>query len=105
MIVSDAKVVTMFLVASYFFFMPLFLNEGALWWTTYMILSSLQKVVGGLHDNHNIPTLLQSLGLILEYSPSMYTSYDDQFINFVQRVFVSPEVGNIYFSSDIWTKT
>ncbi|KAM3352865.1 hypothetical protein ACQJBY_024208 [Aegilops geniculata] len=50
-----------------------------------------KKVVGGLHDNHNIPTLLQSLGLILEYSPSMYTSYDDQFINFVQRVFVSPE--------------
>ncbi|VAH82321.1 unnamed protein product [Triticum turgidum subsp. durum] len=50
-----------------------------------------KKVVGGLHDSHNIPTLLQSLGLILEYSPSMYTSYDDQFINFVQRVFVSPE--------------
>ncbi|XP_044977567.1 sister chromatid cohesion protein PDS5 homolog A-B isoform X2 [Hordeum vulgare subsp. vulgare] len=50
-----------------------------------------KKVVVGLHDNHNIPTLLQSLGLILEYSPSMYTSYDDQFINFVQRVFVSPE--------------
>lgn len=50
-----------------------------------------KKVVGGLRDNHNIPTLLQSLGLILEHSPSMYTLYDDQIINFVQRVFVSPE--------------
>lgn len=55
-----------------------------------------KKVVGVLKktyipDNHNIPTLLQSLGLILEHSPSMYTSYDEHIIKFVQRVFVSSE--------------
>uniref|UniRef100_A0ACD5VVH9 Uncharacterized protein n=1 Tax=Avena sativa TaxID=4498 RepID=A0ACD5VVH9_AVESA len=51
-----------------------------------------EKVVDGLglHANHNIPTLLQSLGLILEHSPSMYTLLsDDQFINFFERVFDS----------------
>ncbi|EMS52928.1 Sister chromatid cohesion protein PDS5-like protein A [Triticum urartu] len=42
-------------------------------------------------DDKKFAKLCKSLGLILEYSPSMYTSYDDQFINFVQRVFVSPE--------------
>ncbi|PNT73259.1 hypothetical protein BRADI_2g56220v3 [Brachypodium distachyon] len=50
-----------------------------------------EKVVGGLHDNLNVPTLLQSLGLILEHSPCMYMLYDDQIISFVQHVFVSPE--------------
>ena len=81
------------------FCMPSFLYKGVPLCTTYIIFSSLQKVVGGLHDNHNIPTLLQSLGLILEHSPSMYTLYDDQFINFVQHVFVSPEVGKLLYSN------
>ena len=79
------------------FCMPSFLYKGVPLCTTYIIFSSLQKVVGGLHDNRNIPTLLQSLGLILEHSPTMYTSYDHQLINFVQRVFVSPEELGTYF--------
>ncbi|KAI4962776.1 hypothetical protein ZWY2020_025779 [Hordeum vulgare] len=47
-----------------------------------------KKVVVGLHDNHNIPTLLQSLGLILSILLPCIHHMTHQFINFVQR-FVS----------------
>ncbi|KAG8054616.1 hypothetical protein GUJ93_ZPchr0001g29862 [Zizania palustris] len=50
-----------------------------------------EKVIAALDDNHNVPTLLQSLGLILEHSPSMYKLYDKQIINFVQDILCSTE--------------
>ncbi|XP_040378681.1 sister chromatid cohesion protein PDS5 homolog A isoform X2 [Oryza brachyantha] len=50
-----------------------------------------EKVIVALDDNYNIPTLLQSLGLIVEHSPSMYTLYDKQIINFVQDILCSTE--------------
>uniref|UniRef100_J3L679 Uncharacterized protein n=1 Tax=Oryza brachyantha TaxID=4533 RepID=J3L679_ORYBR len=51
-----------------------------------------EKVIVALDDNYNIPTLLQSLGLIVEHSPSMYTLYDKQIINFVQDILCSTEI-------------
>ncbi|KAF0902491.1 hypothetical protein E2562_017891, partial [Oryza meyeriana var. granulata] len=50
-----------------------------------------EKVVVALDDNHNVPTLLQSLGLILEHSPSLYKLYDKQIMNFAQDILCSTE--------------
>ncbi|WVZ68025.1 hypothetical protein U9M48_017016 [Paspalum notatum var. saurae] len=50
-----------------------------------------EKVVTGLNDNHNIPTLLQSLGLILEHSPSVYELYERQIINCTQDILLSAD--------------
>uniref|UniRef100_A0A0E0CAV0 Sister chromatid cohesion protein PDS5 homolog A n=1 Tax=Oryza meridionalis TaxID=40149 RepID=A0A0E0CAV0_9ORYZ len=51
-----------------------------------------EKVVAALDDNYNVPTLLQSLGLILEHSPSMYKLYDKKIMNFVQDILCSTEI-------------
>uniref|UniRef100_A0A0D9V8B2 Tudor domain-containing protein n=1 Tax=Leersia perrieri TaxID=77586 RepID=A0A0D9V8B2_9ORYZ len=51
-----------------------------------------ERVVDALDDNYNVPTLLQTLGLILEHSPSMYELYDKQIINFVQNILCSTEI-------------
>uniref|UniRef100_K3XDX2 Sister chromatid cohesion protein n=1 Tax=Setaria italica TaxID=4555 RepID=K3XDX2_SETIT len=51
-----------------------------------------KKVVAGLNDNCNVPTLLQSLGSILEHSPSVYELYGRQIINSIQDILLSTEV-------------
>lgn len=48
-----------------------------------------KKVVSGLNDNNNVPTLLQSLGSILEHSPSVYELYDRQIINSIEDILSS----------------
>ncbi|KAJ1286407.1 hypothetical protein BS78_03G350000 [Paspalum vaginatum] len=50
-----------------------------------------EKVVTALNDNHNLPTLLQSLGLILEHSPSVYELYERQIINSTQDILLTAE--------------
>lgn len=58
------------------------------------IFSSLcEKVVNSLHDGCNIPTLLQSLGCILQYSSSTYELYNEQIMHFiVHDILCSSEV-------------
>ncbi|KAL6614101.1 hypothetical protein ACP70R_036371 [Stipagrostis hirtigluma subsp. patula] len=51
-----------------------------------------KKVVGRLNDNHNIPTLLQSLGSILEHSPSIDELDNRQIINSIQDILLSTEL-------------
>lgn len=50
-----------------------------------------EKVVTGLNKNHNVPTLLQSLGSILEHSPSVYELYESQITNSTQDILLSDE--------------
>ncbi|RLN05424.1 hypothetical protein C2845_PM13G14560 [Panicum miliaceum] len=50
-----------------------------------------KKVVSGLNDNRNVPTLLQSLGSILEHSPSVYELYGRQIVNSIQDILLSTE--------------
>ncbi|KAG2593232.1 hypothetical protein PVAP13_5NG110322 [Panicum virgatum] len=50
-----------------------------------------KKVVSGLNDNRNVPTLLQSLGSILEHSPSVYELYGRQIVNSIQDILMSTE--------------
>jgi len=48
-----------------------------------------EKVITGLNDDHNVPTLLQSLGSILENSPSVYELYERE-INTLFQDILSP---------------
>jgi sister-chromatid-cohesion protein PDS5 len=50
-----------------------------------------KKVVSGLNDNRNVPTLLQSLGSILEHSPSVYELYGRQIVKSIQDILLSTE--------------
>ncbi|CAO2182211.1 unnamed protein product [Urochloa humidicola] len=50
-----------------------------------------KKVVTGLNGNRNVPTLLQSLGSILEHSPSIYELYDKQIMNSIHDILLSTE--------------
>ncbi|GJM92438.1 hypothetical protein PR202_ga08912 [Eleusine coracana subsp. coracana] len=50
------------------------------------------KVVSGLSDNQNVPTLLQSSGSILEHSPSMHELDCRQIINSIQDILLSTEL-------------
>ncbi|KAF8717134.1 hypothetical protein HU200_026250 [Digitaria exilis] len=50
-----------------------------------------KKVVTGLNDKRNVPTVLQSLGSILEQSPSVYELYGKQIINSIQDILLSTE--------------
>nr|CAB3478957.1 unnamed protein product [Digitaria exilis] len=58
-----------------------------------------KKVVTGLNDKRNVPTVLQSLGSILEQSPSVYELYGKQIINSIQDILLSTEVVHFNF----WT--
>lgn len=58
-----------------------------------VIYSSLQKVITGLNDDHNVPTLLQSLGSILENSPSVYALYEREVTTLFQDILSPAEVG------------
>jgi len=51
-----------------------------------------KKVVSGLNDSRNVPTLLQSLGSILEHSPSVYELYGRQIVNSIQDILMSTEL-------------
>ncbi|GJN17041.1 hypothetical protein PR202_gb04079 [Eleusine coracana subsp. coracana] len=51
-----------------------------------------KKVVSGLSDNQNVPTLLQSWGSILEHSPSMHELDCRQIINSIQDILLSTEL-------------
>ncbi|CAL4960254.1 unnamed protein product [Urochloa decumbens] len=50
-----------------------------------------KKVVTGLNGNRNVPTLLQSLGSILEHSPSVYELYGKQVIKSIKDILLSTE--------------
>ncbi|TVU36377.1 hypothetical protein EJB05_18310 [Eragrostis curvula] len=50
-----------------------------------------KKVVSGLSDYHNVPTLLQSWGSILEHSPSLHELDSRQIINSIQDILLSTE--------------
>lgn len=45
-----------------------------------------KKVITGLNDDHNVPTLLQSLGSILENSPSVYALYEREVTTLFQDI-------------------
>jgi len=56
----------------------------------------LQKLIISLHEGRNIPSLLQALGCISQYSFSTYELYDEQIMQFiVEKIFCSLEVSNI----------
>ncbi|CAO1944277.1 unnamed protein product [Urochloa humidicola] len=50
-----------------------------------------KKIVTRLNENRNIPTLLQSLGSILEHSPSVFELYGKQIIKSIQDILLSTE--------------
>lgn len=51
-----------------------------------------KKLVTSLHESRNIPSVLQSLGCIAQYSFSTYALYDEQIMQFiVENIFCSVE--------------
>ncbi|OEL37949.1 hypothetical protein BAE44_0001036 [Dichanthelium oligosanthes] len=60
-----------------------------------------KKVVTGLNDNRNVPTLLQSLGSILEHSPSVYDLYGRQIVNSIQDILSSTEFISTFGQSSL----
>ncbi|URD78431.1 Sister chromatid cohesion protein PDS5 [Musa troglodytarum] len=65
------------------------------------IFSNLcKKVVNSLHHGRHIPTLLQSLGCISQYSPSTYELYKKQIMHFIiQKLLCSKVVDSDQASS------
>ncbi|KAL6840252.1 hypothetical protein ACP4OV_030062 [Aristida adscensionis] len=51
-----------------------------------------KKVVSCLNDNHNVPTLLQSLGSILEHSPSIDELDSRQIVESIQDILLSTDL-------------
>ncbi|CAL9070064.1 unnamed protein product [Musa banksii] len=66
------------------------------------IFSNLcEKVVNSLHHGRHIPTLLQSLGCISQYSPSTYELYKKQIMQFIiQKILCSKVVDSDQASSN-----